>query len=214
MGEHWQMVRQKGDKKVQTWTHSRSGLSADIFLRGTSFRALFLEKMFDAPDVSILRKQLSDYAEHWIKMEWHPIIEIEMGEPSNYRSEIQREGIEFGCKRYYLSVSPAGEVFEVGWDVAVSHRKAKMNSLGGSSYSRRGRGFNAEIRLAGLPLGAPMKNGDNWMMDHDETLWAAFQQITEGIYALRKKLKQLVGTNEGIKQLKDGANARQLLLKQ
>jgi hypothetical protein len=102
----------KGDRKVQTWRHDRSGLSADIYLRGTKFVALFLEEQFEAPDVSMLRKKMSEKAEHWITMQWHPMIEVAIKEPSgHYSGEPDSQGIELQLERYLLSRSPTGELY-------------------------------------------------------------------------------------------------------
>ncbi len=208
---HFQAIRMKGDRKVETYKHPRSGLSADIYLRGTKFIALFLEEMFDAPDVALLRKKLSDKAEHWIEMQWYPVIEIEIDEDQHsYRGELPKEGIEFGCKRFLLSQSPVGEVLAVDWDVDPEHRKAQMESWGGGYHNSD---YGRKIRLTGLPLKAPLKKNDNeWLMDYNEDLWRGFNEITKGIYQLKKRLREIVGTKQGLQQLIN-TDGRQLLLK-
>jgi len=211
---HFSAIKQKGDRKVQTWTHPRSGLSADIFLRGTSFVALFLEEMFEAPDVAMLRKKLSDKAEHWIEMKWYPMLQVEIqAETHRYRGDLPKEGVEFGYKRFFLSQSPTGEIFSVDWDVDPEHRKAQMESWGGGyrnyeSYARK-------IKLAGLPLNAPLKKSDDeWLMDYSEELWQGFRQINKGIHDLRRRLREIVGTKQGLQQLLKARDGSQLLLKQ
>lgn len=201
--KHFSMTKQKGDRKVRTWSHPRSGLSADIYLRETRFVALFLEKTFEAPDVRMLEKKMSDYAEHWIQMEWYPVIEVEIDDDRHsYRGEITKEGLAFGFKRFYLSQSPVGEIFSVGWDVETAHRKASMESWGGGY--RHHDNYSTKIKLIGLPLGAPLKKDAGWLLDYNETLWLGFVGIRDGLMQLRKRLREMVGTREGLKQLMKG----------
>lgn len=210
---HFAMTKMKGDRKVQTWRHERSGLSADIFLRGTRFVALFLEEMFEAPDVAMLRKKMSDKAEHWIEMEWHPLIEVSIKEPSGsyHRDEPDSEGIDLQLERYLISCSPTGQLFRVGWDVDPEHRKASMDSFG-EGY-RWTRGIASRIRLTGLPLKAPMKTHDGgWLIDYNEQLWEGFTGVQQGIRELRRRLEKLVGTKQGIEMLLAGHDGRLALL--
>lgn len=199
------MIKSKGDKKVQNWEHLRSGLGCGIYLRGTKFAATFLEKEFEAPDINIIQNQLRDYAEHWITMEWFPVIEIEIeaGE-GRYRSDPVGETVSLNCKRFYLSLSPAGEIFEVEWDVDADHRKAKM-----TNYGR----YSSELKLTGLPLRAPLKTGrgEKYLMDYTNDLWDKFEQIARGILALRETLHKLVSTKQGISQLLKRSGEKLLL---
>jgi len=210
---HFSLVKMKGDRKVQTWRDDRSGLSADIYLRGTRFVALFLEEMFEAPDVAMLRKKLRDKAEHWITMQWHPMIEVAIKDVGpRYRDEAESESIELKLERYYVSASPTGELFKVGWDVDETHRKASMDHFG-EGY-RWNRGIASKIRLTGLPLKAPLRTHDGgWLIDYNEQLWDGFEGVQRGIRRLRKRLEELVGTRKGIELLLRGGNGAQLLLK-
>jgi hypothetical protein len=155
---------------------------------------------------------MSDYAEHWISMDWYPVIEvvIDAEDRHTYRNEITKKSIAFGIERYYISQSPVGEIFTVEWDVDEKHRKAQMEHYGGG-YGNNS--YSAKIRLAGLPLGAPLKKDDGWLMDYNEELWQGFKGVQKGIEQLTKRLRELVGTKQGLQQLlsRDGAK---LLLKQ
>ncbi len=108
------MIKNKGDRKVETFEHARRGTTCDIYLRGTKFVATLLEKEFEAPDVSILREKLRDYAEHWITMEWFTLIELEIEDRTNrYRESTTGESISLERTRFYVSKSPAGMMFQV-----------------------------------------------------------------------------------------------------
>lgn len=203
------MIKQHGDKKVQDWTHPRSGLETCIYLRGTQFVATLLEEEFRAPDVAMLRKKLSDKAEHWIEMDWYPIIEVRIGEAGrHYRDDGEGESIEFSRSRFFISQSPAGEIFKCEWEVAPSHRKARMDSYGNAK----------DIKLIGLPLDAPLKiearysDGGKYLIDYNEALWVEFDRITENIFRLKKRLKEIVSTNQGLTFLLESAGSDVLQL--
>src|SRR4051812_45913797 len=104
------MIKKAGDKKVDDYKHHKSGVECAIYLRYTTFVATLLERSFEAPDIAILRRQLDDYAEAWVTIEWHPLLEIEI-ETNNhsYRDECDGESLKFKRKRFYVGTSPAGE---------------------------------------------------------------------------------------------------------
>lgn len=209
------MIKKGGDKKVEEWTHDRSGLQATVYLRFTEFVATILGREFKAPNIAILRSQMADYCEHWITMEWFGIIELNVdSDRHSYRDDPEGAKLEFACKRFWVSKSPAGEFFRCEWDVDKDHRKAKMERYGVSgSYGRR---YNEDrhnmLKIVGLPLKAPLEiEGGNYLLDYTEDLWTRFQGLITGIEAMQKMINSLVSSRAGIEQLLSG-NA-QLTLK-
>jgi hypothetical protein len=197
--------KEKGDRKVDTWYHQKSGMSCDICIRGVTFYAHFLEHLFQAPDATILKRELTDYAEHWLDMVWHGVIEIDI-DKENYSgySRDNGEKVSLDLDRYYLSISPAGKSFKVSWDTDEDYRKADMEAYTdlyrGGGYGNDDKGD--KLIIIGLPLKAPvkLKNG-NYLLPYEEATWIALKEIESGIVNMRKKLKELVSTKAGVRQL-------------
>lgn len=199
-------MRKKGQTKVEDWTHSRSGVECAIYLEFTTFKAMLLEREFSAPDVAMLRKQLNDYAEAMVHLDWHPVIDVSTGESrASYRDEPDGESVNFGCKRFYLGESPAGELYKVDWDVDEYLRKAQMASLGGG-YTRDDR-LRSELKLAGLPLKAPLKQGYNrWLVPYSDELWDRCMKINESLRFVREQVTKLFKTKESVADFLAGRN--------
>lgn len=101
-------------------------------------------------------------------------------------------------------------LFKVDWETDERHRKAQMQSLGGG-YSRSER-LRDELKLTGLPLGAPLKRCDgHYFIDYTEDLWQRSEGIVQGIVGLRKMIVALYSTKEGLAQLLTGGGERILL---
>lgn len=204
------MIKNKGDKKVETWEHARSGLTTDIYLRGCRFVAVLLETPFDAPDINIIRHEMADYAEHWITMKWHPIIEVEAGGSSGYRSS--GEGVKINYTRFYISQSPAGHFFKVSWEVDEDHRKAEMSSFR-TGRGRYGDDRTEKLNLVKLPLTAPLQqdSDEKYWIAYSEAIWVRLKGIDEGIQRLRKAITELISTRKGVELLIAGAGAQLML---
>lgn len=185
-------------KKVETFTHFKTGYEIDIFLDGTQFIAETNGEKFKANNAAEVRKQVDDFLDHWLTMAWHPVIEVEIERShGGYRDEIDKHSVEVGTSRYYVSRSPAGKVWWVDWDVDEKHRKAKMSPWA-NGYSRDDR----IAKTICIPLGAPLKLEEGKMMiDYDDNLWDNLEGIKKMIGQLSKKLTDLCGTREGIKKL-------------
>lgn len=197
----------KKGKKIETFIDHKSGLECDIYLDGTQFTATLLEREFTADNVALVRTKLRDYANHWLTMEWFPIAEVDCSETGYSRGE-SRLKLEF--ERYYLSRSPAGEIFKVEWDVDSAHRKAEMSLITGEDrYGRHDR--NNKLKIIGLPLTAPVKTGDEkFLIDYSDELWMKLKGIAENIDALSKRLHELISTKQGVAQLLEGSSMLQL----
>lgn len=174
-------------KKAGEIEHARSGITVPVFLDKMTFHCTCLEQRFTAPDAKILEASVKDFIDHWLTLDWHPMILVESATNDGWGNS-KKVGLWLTCKRVYLSRSPAGQMLEVGWDVEEMHRKA----LCGPMHSGR------ELRLSTLPLGAPLKVGPSttWM-DYSETKWIALRTIIDGIEKLAEHLSELVTTREG-----------------
>lgn len=179
-------------KKVIDIEHPKSGVVVTCYLDKTRFTCTVLERTFVASDVSVLKTQVLDFLDHWLTLEWFPVIRVEHSSSDGWGGG-KKTGLWLTTERMFLSRSPAGKVLRVGWDVDPAHRKA----LCGSSDSA----FN----LASLPLGAPFKLGPSvtWM-DYTESTWNSLQAIRDGIDRASAKLSDLVSTREGNMQLEAG----------
>lgn len=215
------MPKEKGDRKVETWKH-RSGMEADIYLRGTRFVALFLERDYSAPEVATLRRALQDAAEHWMQLEWFGVIEIEVEDADGAKvrrdyDDVCGAELEFKRNRYWITQSPAGRVYRCAWEVAEAHRKAHLEPLsdegeGGGYHSRRSHSLVKTVKLCGLPLRSPIKttNG-NFLLDYDPVLWDNLTGIIRSISLLRANLYEMTRSKKGIEALRNG-NPGQFLL--
>ncbi len=193
-----------GKKKLGSWTHEASGITIDYFIEGTRFVCVCLEETVSAPEASVLRAQVFDRIEHWMTMEWFPVIEIEVDDNncSSYRDEPEGDAVSVKAKRFYISRSPAGRVKRVEWDVEEVHRKAKMRDYGGS-----------ELQLTRLPLKCPLVQGrgDGTLIDYNEEAWEALQQIIKAIGQIREQVGKMIKTKAGIEKL-SAAGTRVLML--
>jgi hypothetical protein len=217
------------DRKVDTYVHHNSGFTCDIYLRGTRFHALFLEREFDAPDVNILKHDMADFAEHWMTLEWHPVVNLKVEEPGvgGYRSRGEESdneaSIQLSFDRFYISQSPAGATFKVKWDVEEEYRKIEMDPFTiseryhGRYRSQRDSYGNEpkpdKLKLVTLPLRAPIKtNSDSYLMAWTPELWNQLEGIAEGIKRMRQTLGKMITSKEGILQLSAGTQAKPLQL--
>ena len=199
------MTRQKDQKKLGTWNHDKSGINVDYFIRHTTFYATVLGEELSAPEADVLRAKVMDKLEHWMQMDWHAVmqVQVEDHEGDTYREEPEGDGLYCKIKRFYLSRSPAGNVMEVDWDVDEAHRKAKMKRRGSEGY----RGRDDGLQLARLPLGAPYKLSEgNWLLDYSEETWRACEEIIKALGKMKKQLRDLVKTRAGIAKLAAGGS--------
>lgn len=191
-------------KKLGSWTHEKSGITVDYFINGTRFECTVLEQKLNAPEAAVLRHQVMDRLEHWMSMEWFPIINVEVSDEgaggANYRDEPTGDGLSIKVRRFYLSRSPAGQVMQCGWDVDEEHRKAKMSTYGGS-----------DIALTRLPLKAPFscsgrgyRSDSGYLMDFTPELWATLVEMIQSLGKMRVQLAKLFKTRDGVAKLQAG----------
>jgi hypothetical protein len=191
-------------KRVGEWAHPTSGIVTEYFLEDTKFVCVVLEERLSAPEASVLRAKVEDKLDHWLTMEWFPVMEIEVEDksPGSYRDEPKGDGLAIGVRRYFLSRSPAGKVYQCDWDVDEIHRKAKMTGYG-NGYNRYGN--NDTMALTRLPLAAPLKLGEEkTMIDYTEEAWAGCQEIIKGLGIMRARLSKLIRSREGLRRLTSG----------
>jgi hypothetical protein len=188
-------------RKIGTISHAESGIEVDYFLRGTRFVARVLEEEVSAPEAAILTREVRDRLDHWLKMDWYPIIETEI--ETRWQERKESANVEIKIRRYWLSRSPAGLLRTCEWEVDEVHRKAKMNRF----ESCR------ELNLTKLPLGVPLTlRSGKTMIDYDDQLWRNLLGIVASIRAIRERLQTLLTSKAGIAQIGRAKGA--LLLKE
>lgn len=177
-------------KKVGEITHIRSGIAVSFFLDKTNFVCSWSERHFSAPDAKTLEARVLDAIEHSLQLEWYPVICVDAAVNDGWGSS-KKTGLWLTMERMYLSRSPTGMVLRCAWDIEPAHRKAVCGSM-----SER------ELRLASLPLGAPLKIGlaKTWM-DYTEAKWQNLMEIQAGIDRISETLRQLLTTSAGNAQL-------------
>lgn len=199
-------------------------MEADIYLRGTRFVAMFLERDYSSPEVATLRRALRDAAEHWMQLEWFGVIEIEVESENGVRvrrdyDDVCGAELEFKRNRYWITQSPAGRVYRCAWEIAEEHRKAHLEALSDNDdagnrryYGRDSHSLVKTVKLCGLPLRSPIKTGDgNFLLDYDPVLWDNLTGIIRNISLLRANLYEMTRSKKGIEALRKG-NPGQFLL--
>jgi hypothetical protein len=189
-------------RKVGMISHEKSGIEIEYFINGTQFECTVLEEKLTASEASVLRHMVVDKLEHWMNLEWFPIMEITCEEKKydSYRNEGPdiEAGIQLGARRYWLSRSPAGNVVRVDWDVDEEHRKAKMENFG-----------QKDLKLTRLPLKAPFQRNSSrwssgsqeWMIDYTKEKWDTVTRMIEAIQQMHSQMAKLFKSREGIAKL-------------
>lgn len=176
-------------RKVGTIRHETSGAEIDYFLSGTRFTAICLEEEVSAPDAATLRHDICDRLDHWVKLEWFPMMEIELERERRWNDNAPK--LELSFERFYLSRSPAGRIQRVEWDTDPVHRKANMRQ-----WDKR------EVTLSKLPLTAPLRvDGETILMDFDEAIWQRLVELEKAIKLLSSEIYKMLSTKAGLARL-------------
>lgn len=183
--------------------HEKSGVSVDYYLTGTKFTARVLERDLEAPEAAVLKAKAMDRLEHWVTLEWHPIIHasVKNADRWSHRNDPNGDGIEVRARRFYISRTPGGEIWEVDWDIEEVHRKASMSP-----------GKNVQLlRNSTFPLSVPLpltsqdssdsRGIQETLLAYNEDVWASLQSLIEGIGKLRLVLSNLIRTKEGFAKM-------------
>ena len=179
----------KGQKKLGTIKHEKSGIEVDYYLEGVHFIATVFEEKLREPNASILRNRVLERIDCWLSFEWMPIIKIEIGDGGYFRSRSD-DGISFEHERFYIAKGPAGTIVKVDWDVDEEHRKAKCTW-----------GSDSILKLTQFPFTAPLETRDGWLVPYTPEAWQAIADIKKGIKTLKRRLEEILTTREGIKKL-------------
>lgn len=182
-------------KKVGEIVHHKSGITIPYYLEKTTFTCTCLERTVTAPDAKTLESSVRDMLEHWLQLEWHPVIKVETDDQDGWGRHT-KAGVWLDCERMYLSRSPAGKVLSCDWEVAEIHRKARAIRMS-----------DRDITLSHLPLIEPLHIGRRCIWcDYTEAKWKSLLEIKEGIKRLASRVNELVSTKEGNRLLELGTS--------
>ncbi len=188
-------------KKVGEITHERSGIIGMIYLDKLKFRCEVHGVKFEAEDATTLRTKVLDYLEHWMQLDWHPVICVELSDGDGWQNK-RKTGLWVATTRMYLSRSPAGDYMKVDWEVAPDHRKALCGRAHASSVFQR----------VTLPFRVPFRESPQLVwMDYTEAKWNSLQALQRGIVDLVDKLNDLISTEQGNELLESKAQHIALL---
>ena len=181
-------------KKVGDINHDKSGIAIPYYLDKTDFVCDVLGERMTAPAANILIAQVKDKLEHWLVLEWFPIIKVSFTESDGWGNS-KRTGLWVQSGRMWLSRSPAGCVLTCDWDTAPMHRKAAAIRLRDDAF-----------KLTRLPLEEPiyLGGGDTWM-DYTEAKWMSLKALEENIKAVAKNLKDIISSKRGNEVLELGS---------
>lgn len=192
-------------KKVDEFTHHLSGETVEIRLEGTTFAATVCGERITSPVAAEVKSKARDLLDHWVEMKWFPVIELEVDEPSTYGGN-RSATIKMEFKRFHVSRTNLGTLYEVEWECDEVHRRSQMRTI---RTGHHGEKITAGLKL---PLAAPLHwNGEKVWVDYSEELWASLNGIAEGIHQMRLLLSDLMKTRKGLAKLA-GAGSGVLLL--
>ena len=198
--------RQKGVRKLETFTHRVSKMEIPIYLNtnNSTFEAKVEQDGWTVTDKDLndLKKKLSDYLDNRVDLGWREIIEIEFTERSNYHGAVSHV-FGFKKKRYLISSYRVNGVY-----LQTEARKKSPFDDGPSEPekyylpdSRRwGHGSRDEeiifpYRKEGS-FGSPMV-----FIEYSDEVWAALDKMQETISQVAEQFRELVGTDEGYDQM-------------
>lgn len=214
------MARGKKDQIVETFEH-RSGVKIDLLFdpnptrihpeSGLTFSAVVGDKSFRSKIAEEVKRAVWAYLDANSKLDWHAVIEIKELEPFAATREIF---VGFSLDRYYLAESKEKRQDErpalrkLSWD-AFDPEEHDMRFVGTGSIDfyriHRSQEFHAFHEK--IPDCLPYREkrahneGKQTYVAYDENVWAALQSIQEGISRLKRRLRDLTGTNVGIEKL-------------
>lgn len=189
-------------KFVKNIEHRNSGLEVPVRLAGTTFFAEVLGQRYEADNFVILQTKVLDHIEHWMKLEWFPVIEVKCDDKDGWGSA-KAYGVLLTYERYWLSRSPAGKALVVKWDVAPDHRKAQCRIK------------DLKLTEVALPFTSPFPadfNGSVNLINFTPERWEGLENIARGLKILGDRISDLVRSNEGNEQLGSTKLANHLLL--
>jgi hypothetical protein len=209
------MASNKKDRQVGTIEHD-SGVSIPLMFnpndRGEhalTFNAAFADKKWIGPSADDVRKQVRDYLDVCSKLDWAPVIEIKETHPFAADRPEHFVGIELA--RYYLAVSQETRqngknvLRRLSWDdfadPSFGQEKGTSIDMQRIKRSREFHLFSCSDLKAALPHSEPHHDNHVFVIDHTEEMWAALQNIQDGIGRLKKMLRGLIGTSAGHEKL-------------
>lgn len=185
----------KTTRKIGVITHALSGITVDYYIDGTIFRAEIFDRKFSSGSASILEEEVRDFLEHWVNLEWHGVIEVELDDCSggSWRSTGDPKGVSLKFSRHYVSRSPAGRIVTCDWDVEPEHRKA---------HARRE--SDTITNQTSFPLTAPLKLNDKVWIAYDDQIYESLEFFRKALADIHGKIHKLISTKAGNKALTTG----------
>lgn len=214
------MARGKKDQVVETFEH-RTGMKIDLLFdpnpqrihpeTGLTFSAVVGDKTFRSKTAEEVKQAVWGYLDANSKLDWHQVIEITELEP--WGANNAELFVGFNIDRYYLTESKDLRnghplLRKLRWSeynpdkhqLAFDHMKSV--DLYRIHNSQEFHAFQGKLPDC-LPFRDQRghRDGKVTYVPYDENVWVALQSIQEGITRLKRKLRSLTGTNQGIQQL-------------
>lgn len=182
-------------KKVKTVKHGKSGTEVTIYLDSTDlvFGAVYLDEVVQDKDGAVVEKRILEIIAKAADLTWFPVILIydDDGKTTHHhgRREIFYETISLAMERFYLAIKKDNTIRRVDWDIPADIR------LDNSEDYWLGREYVP-------PLVLPYSHGDEQTLIHyDEATWIGLQDIHSKVRQLRISLRNLIRTEQGLKQI-------------
>lgn len=204
------MPNLKKDKEVDLIAH-KSGVTVPLMFNpnayGTyalKFNAVVADQYFRGDSADEVKAAVHKYLDANVKLEWVPVIEVEESAPfsSNTWTFV---GLE--TSRYYLARTQI-DIRMLRWDstdTTANGDQAELYRLNNSkSFNGWPRDSMAPIRSM-LPFtpDPDSEGSQTHYLPYDEATWAALEHVTEAIGRLKLRLRELLSTTGGLKELTD-----------
>jgi hypothetical protein len=130
-----------------------------------------------------------------VEIEWAPAIEVRRLEPSYYSTQDRTADpsfVGFRLHRFYYGRLKDGTWVTAPFDCPENMRVSFQRNLGWG----RDKEFTLPCHRQGHS-GLP----DTYYLPYEETTWAALSQLVENIRTVRRKLEEMLSSDDGIGQL-------------
>lgn len=206
------MATSKKDRQVGIIEH-RSGVSIPLMFnpneRGEfalTFNAAFSDMKWTGPSAQDVREQVRAYLDSCSKLDWVPVIEIKETHPFASNYPMTFVGIEL--QRYYLAVSAEklhdgrAVLRRLRWDDYDSEAEAGTTvDMRRIKDSQEYHLFHCDNLKSALPHRSKHSENEIFVVSYTDEVWAALQNIQDGIGRLKTMLRDLIGTDAGHEKL-------------
>jgi hypothetical protein len=192
------MPRELKPQSIGFYEDDRTHTTVEMFLNRNdhTFFAKFGGDTYYGASKNELVERLRTAVREAQDIQWSPVIEVRRLSPANYTYldglDKDPSFVGFRLYRYYYGRLVDGTWVTTRWETAESQRVNSHQNLGWG----RDKEFIPPCHRQGHS-GIP----DTYYLPYEEATWAALSQLVENIRAVRRKLEEMLSSEEGMSQL-------------